>query len=129
MPKVELMKKVKLKFQVGSVAGAADLSLPRDDFNFIFGIGSGGLTPFESLLDQHTATETIAFRLAGSEADLFFGHLAPPLGSLFDGRQEVFFDVRILEIETPEPREIIRAMAEITAHDHGAGCDCGCGCG
>ena len=129
MPKVELMKRVKLTFQAGSAAGAADLSLPRADFTFIFGIGSGGLTPFESLLYQHTETEKIAFRLAGSEADLFFGHLAPPLGSLFQGRHEVFFDVRIVGIETPEPRDVIRAMAEITAHGHGAGCDCGCGCG
>jgi len=72
MPKVELMKRVKLTFQAGSAAGAADLSLPRADFTFIFGIGSGGLTPFESLLDQHTETEKIAFHLAGSEADLFF---------------------------------------------------------
>jgi len=129
MLKVELMKRVKLTFQAGSVAGAADLSLPRANFSFIFGIGSGGLTPFESLLDQHTATEKIAFRLAGSEAGLFFGHLAPPLGSLFDGRQEIFFDVRIVGIETPEPREVIRAMADFAAHGHGAGCDCGCGCG
>ena len=129
MPKVELMKRVKLTFQAGSAAGAADLSLPRADFTFIFGIGSGGLTPFESLLEQHTATETIGFRLADSEADLFFGHLAPPLGRLFDGRHEVFFDVRIVGIETPQPREVVRAMAEITAYGHGAGCDCGCGCG
>jgi hypothetical protein len=129
MPKVELMQRVKLTFQAGSEDGPADLSLPRVDFTFIFGIGSGGLTPFESLLDQHTDTEKIAFRLAGSEAGLFFGHLAPPLGSLFNGRHEAFFDVRIVGIETPEPREVIRAMAEITAHGHGAGCDCGCGCG
>jgi hypothetical protein len=128
MPKVELMKRIKLTFQAGSAAGAADLSLPCADFTFIFGIGSGGLTPFESLLEQNTATETIAFRLAGAEADLFFGHLAPPLRSLFDSRQEAFFAVRIVGVETPEPRDVIRAMAEITAHGHGAGCDCGCGC-
>ena len=129
MPKVELMKKVKLTFQAGSAAGAADLFLPRADFTFIFGIGPGGLTPFESLLEQHTATENISFRLAGAEADLFFGHLAPPFGSLFEGRQEVFFDVRIVGIETPQPRDVIRAMAETAGHGHGAGCDCGCGCG
>jgi hypothetical protein len=129
MPKVELMKRVKLTFQAGSEAGAADLSLPRADFTFIFGIGSGGLTPFESLLDQHTEIEKIAFRLAGSEAGLFFGHLAPPLGQLFEDHDEVYFNVSIVGIETPQPREVIRAMAEITAHGHGAGCDCGCGCG
>jgi hypothetical protein len=129
MAQVELMKKVKLTFQAGSQAGAADLALPRADFSFIFGIGPGGLTPFESLLDRRSTAENLTFRLAGSETDLFFGHLAPALGSLFDGRPEVFFDVRIVGIETPEPREVIRAIAEITTHGRGSGCDCGCGCG
>ncbi len=48
-------------------------------------------------------------------------------GRLFDGRDEVHFDVRIMAVETPPPREIIKAMADLTAHGHG--CDCGCGCG
>jgi hypothetical protein len=129
MPKVELMKRVKLTFQAGSAAGAADLPLPRSDFDFIFGIGSAGLTPFESLLDQRTETEKMAFRLSAAEAGPFFGHLAPPVAELFADRDEVYFNVSIAGIETPAPREIIKAMAEMAAHGHGAGCDCGCGCG
>jgi hypothetical protein len=128
MPNVELMKRVRLRFQAGSAAGAADLALPRADFSFIFGIGPSGLTPFEALLDGRCAAEILSFRLAGADADFFFGHLAPPVGGLFDGRQTVFFDVLIDAIETPEPRDVIRAMAEMTAHGHGSGCDCGCGC-
>jgi hypothetical protein len=39
------------------------------------------------------------------------------------------FNVRIVGVETPQPREIIKAMAEMAGHGHGAECDCGCGCG
>jgi hypothetical protein len=36
--------------------------------------------------------------------------------------------VKITRIETPAARDIVKAMAELSAHG-GSGCDCGCGCG
>jgi hypothetical protein len=105
-----------------------DIPLPVAEVAFIFGIGSGGLTPLEGLLNGREQAETIAFRVAGSEASLFFGHVAPPLGRLAEGRDEVYFTVGIVAVETPQPREVIKAMADLTAHGHEAGCDCGCGC-
>jgi 3-oxoacyl-[acyl-carrier-protein] synthase III len=37
----------------------------------------------------------------------------------------VYLNARIVAIETPAPREVVKAMAELTAHGHGAGCDWG----
>jgi hypothetical protein len=105
-----------------------DIRLPDPELTFIFGIGSAGLTPFECLLNQRTENDAIAFRVAGSDACLFFGHVAAPIGRLTSALPEVYFRVSIVGIETPPPREIIKAMADQASHDHGAGCGCGGGC-
>jgi hypothetical protein len=123
------MTKIRLAFQAGATAAALDLPLPVAEVALIFGIGSGGLTPFECRLSDRAENEAVAFAVAAADADFFFGHLAPTLGRLFEGRDEVHFNVRIVGIETPQPREVIRAMADRTVHAHGGGCDCGCGCG
>lgn len=129
VPTVQLFKKVRLRLQAGATAEDMRIALPHPELSFIFGIGTGGLTPLECLLNHHAAGDEIGFRVAGSEAVLFFGHVAPFAGPLFTGREEVYFNVRILAIEAPAPRDVIKAMAEMTSHGHGTGCDCGCGCG
>ena len=47
---------------------------------------------------------------------------------LFDGRDDVYLKVKIVAVAVAENREIVKAMAEKSAHG-GVGCDCGCGCG
>ena len=126
---VQPLKKIKLALQAGTNSAVMDIALPTSEIDFIFGIGSGGLTPFECLLADRREAETVACRVAGSEAGLFFGHLAPLLGRLFENRREVYLNVDIVAVETPRPREVIKAMAELTAHDHEDGCNCGCGGG
>jgi hypothetical protein len=123
------LQRIRLALKAGSTAAGMDIPLPSEELAFIFGIGAGGITPFECLLNQRTENEAIAFSVAASEAEAFFGHLAPAFGRLFEGRNEVYLNARIVAIETPAPREVVKAMAELTAHGHGAGCDCGCGCG
>jgi hypothetical protein len=112
-----------------SKAGDIVSPLPDPDVAFIFGIAPEGLTPFECLLNGRAENEAIAFHVAGSEAGLFFGHVVPAFDRWFEGRDEVSFNVTIVAIETPTPRDVIKAMAETAAHGHGAGCDGGCGCG
>ncbi len=126
---VQPLKRIRVALKAGSTAAEMDIPLPAAEVAFIFGIGSGGLTPFECLLNHRAANEAIAFRVAGSHVGLFFGHLAPALGRRLEGADEVHFTASIVGIETPQPREIIKAMADMAAHGHAAGCDCGCGCG
>ena len=95
----------------------------------IYGIGSAGVLPFERLLADKQEGDAILFQLAKVEAGDFFGHLTASFIDLFDQHNEACFRARILRIETPEPREVVKAIAEMTAHGHGGGCDCGCGCG
>jgi hypothetical protein len=126
---VQPLRKITVMFRAGTTAAAMDMALPAHEIAFIFGIGSGGLTPLECLLNGRSEGEMISFRVAGSEGGVFFGHVAPSFGRLLEDREEVYFTVRILGVETPPPRDVIRAMADLAARDHGTGCDCGCGCG
>jgi ABC-type ATPase involved in cell division len=47
MTKVENLKKVTLRLEAGTTVNNMNLSLPSSEFEFIFGIGPGGMCPFE----------------------------------------------------------------------------------
>jgi hypothetical protein len=51
----------------------------------------------------------------------------------FDGGNDLYLKVKIIEVAATQTREIIKAMAETAQHSEGGcgsgGCDCGCGCG
>ena len=129
VPSVQPLKRLKLGLRAGPTAEGLPNAPPTLELGFIFGIGTAGLTPFECLLNHRLAGDEIEVRVPGPEAAVFFGHLAPLVGSPGVDGDEVHFSVRILAVEAPAPREVIKAMAEMASHGHGTGCDCGCGCG
>lgn len=124
--RVEPLKRVHASVKAG--AEAADPSPACFEVTFIYGIGIAGMPPFECLLAGKGEGDKIAFRVTKTEADDFFGHLAPPFAALFDRHGEIFFDAHVVRIETPDARDIVKAMAEMAAGSHGSSCDCGCGC-
>lgn len=125
--RVAPLKQVILAVEAG--AAATDPSSASSEVAFIYGIGSAGLLPFECLLAGKREGDTISFQVAKAGVEDFFGHLAELFLARFDPRGEAFFRTRVIRVETPEPREVIKAIAAMTARGHGGGCDCGCGCG
>jgi len=121
------LKRVRLAVDAGSTA--TDLSPVGADATFIYGIGPAGLLPFECLLAGKREGDTISFQATKTGAQDFFGHLAELFPARFGESGEAFFRTRVVRVETPEPREVVKAIAELTARGHGGGCDCGCGCG
>ncbi|MBS1238968.1 MAG: hypothetical protein H6R38_286 [Deltaproteobacteria bacterium] len=126
-PRVAPLKRVGLAVEAG--AAATDPCAMCTEVAFIFGIGSAGVLPFECLLAGKRVGDTISFQAAKAGAEDFFGHLTAQFLGFFDRHREVFFHTRVIRVDTPEPREVVKAIAEMTAHGHGGGCDCGCGCG
>jgi hypothetical protein len=96
-------------------------------FEFIFGLGPAGMTPFEYKLADKTEGESVLLELKREDFNSFFEHLNPSLKDLFNSRDDVFLKVKIDAIIPAENREVVRTLAEIAAHG-GAGCSCGCGC-
>ena len=128
MNKVENLKKITLSFQAGTSPEKMDLTPKYPEFNFIFGLAPEGMTPFEYELVEKVEGDIVLLHLKKDSLNRFFEHLNPQIWDLFDGRDEIYMKVNILEISAAENREIVKAMADMTAHG-GGGCDCGCGCG
>jgi hypothetical protein len=128
MNKVENLKMITLSFEAGTSQTALDISPNHLKIKFIFGLGLEGMTPFEYKLVDKVEGDRIEFLLKKNDRLSFFGHLTPSFINLLDNCNEVYLKATIEGITTANSREIIKAMAEMTAHG-GAGCDCGCGCG
>ena len=125
--KVENLKKITLSIQAGKSHDTMNLAPIHPEIEFIFGLGPAGMTPFEYKLLDKVEGETLLIHLKKEDAHRFFEHLHPPLMDLFDGGDDVYLKVNINAVTPAENREIVKAMADMSAHG-GAGCDCGCGC-
>ena len=125
MNKVENLKEITLKLEAGTSAESMDLDLDKSEFEFIFGIGPTGMTPFEYELVGKNEGQKVLLRLTKETSPVFFEHLHLPIMNLFDAGDELFLTAKILKIAPADHRQVVKAMADITAHDHG--CDCGCG--
>jgi hypothetical protein len=126
MNKVENLKKVTLQLKANTSADRMDLTPSTSEFEFIFGIGPGGMCPFEYQLVNKAAGDEIGILLKRKELSSLFGHLHPPIMNFFEHQEALHLDIRILRIEQPENIEVIKALSEAASHHHG--CDCGCGC-
>lgn len=120
---VEPLKRIRAEAEAGP-PGAAGRSR-RAELDFIVGVGSGGFIPLEGLLLGRRPGERVSFRLRAGEIDRFCGHLGLLLAPMIEGLEEAEVEIRLQAVETPAPREILRAMAEAAA----CGPACGCGCG
>ena len=132
MNKVENLKKITLSFQAGTSKDTMDLTPKYAEFNFIFALGPDGMTPFEYELVDKTEGEEVLLLIHKQAFYNFFEHLNPPIWDLFDDCEDVYLKAKIAAVTTSDTRDIVKAMAEMTAHG-GGGCvcggDCGCGCG
>ncbi len=126
MKKVENLKKVILRLEAGTTADHMDLTPAGLEFKFIFGIGPGGLCPFEYELVNKDEEELVLLRLNKEEVHHFLGHLHLPLMDLLEKNKSFFLKVKILKIDKPSSKEVVKALAEMASHP--GDCDCGCGC-
>ncbi len=130
MNKVENLRKITLSFQAGTSKDTMDLSPKYPEFDFIFALGPDGMTPFEYELVDKAEGEEVLLHIHKQAFYNFFEHLNPPIWDLFDDREDVYLKAKIAAVTASDNRDIVKAMAEMTAHG-GGGCDCGgdCGCG
>jgi hypothetical protein len=126
MNNVETLTKVTLRLEAGTTTGRMDLTPAAVEFEFIFGIGSGGMCPFEYQLVNRAAGEKIGIQLRKEERYSLFEHLRPPIMNLFEEHDTLHLKIKILRIEKPENTEVIKALSDMASHRHDCGCGCGC---
>lgn len=128
MNKVENLKKITLSFQAGTSPDTMDLTPKYPRFEFIFALGQEGMSPFEYELVNKPEGQEVLLHIHKPAFYRFFEHLNPPIWDLFEGREDIYLKSKISAVATADNRDIVKAMAEMTAHGGGE-CDCSCGCG
>ena len=119
--KIENLMKVTLTLQKIAPPGKEGPVVP---FEFIYGIGPSGVTPFEKALFGKRAGDRIRLDLPSAEWCQTIGHLELPLREQTGITAPVCLEVTVTAIVRAQDRDVVKAMAA------GGGCsDCGCGCG
>ena len=120
-PTIENLMKVSLNI---TADGEAKPNEQTALFEFIFGVGSEGITPFEKALFGKSIGDHVQLDIGPADYRETVGHLELPLFKQIGITKATSLQVTVAGITKPEDREVVKAMAA------GSSCsDCGCGCG
>lgn len=128
---IQVLKKVTLSLIAGSAGiqpEKINLTGPPVPFEFIYGVASDGLCPFENALHDKREGESLNVTVSTSEAHEFFGHHFVPLRQalgLHIMPATITLKVEVTAINDAENREIVQSLAKAGS---GCGGSCGCGC-
>jgi hypothetical protein len=118
--KVGNLKKVAVLLEAGTGSEAMDLTREPITYDFVYGVGVHGLSPFEfELADKGEGDEMVIPVHTEEMADFFCHHFIPQL-TIPEGLGKIYLRTRIAGVSAAEPMEIVKAMAEAAA--------CGSGC-
>ncbi|OQX04066.1 MAG: hypothetical protein BWK80_54345 [Desulfobacteraceae bacterium IS3] len=123
--KVGILKKIKLSVTAGTSSDTADLTPQPFEFEFIFGLGKEGLTPFERGLADKTEGDEISLCLKPETIRNTFEHICFPLNRLSRLPASFFLKARVVKAVPAKSKDVIKGLAALAScGDH---C-CGDGC-
>lgn len=93
-------------------------------FEFIYGVGSQGVTPFEKALFGKGAGDQVQFDMTSADFCETIGHLQLPLRKQAGIIEPVSLRVTVDAVAKATDLEVVKAMA---ANGSCSDCDCGCG--
>jgi hypothetical protein len=112
MEKIGLLKKVTLSMEAGTSPELMDLTPRPSQLEFIYGLGTEGLTPFEFQLVDKTVGNEVRLQISGEQIPRVFQHLSLPSINIPETLNTIFFKFIVLEILHTNQREVIKALAE-----------------
>jgi hypothetical protein len=118
--KIGPLKKISLSLKVGTNPDSGPFEEIAPAFDFIFGIGTKGLTPFECEISDRAVGEEMTIPLFTGDLGQVFQHIPIPAGNLPADLNRFYLKIRVLDVAEADQREVIRAMADMAA--------CGDGC-
>jgi hypothetical protein len=122
---ISSIEKVRLHLKAVPRLGNEKLASTESEAEFIYGIGSDGVSAFEKVLFGRKPGDQFALPVeCGAECSCF-GHLNLTVLHAVGMKPPYVLHVTILSVEPASDQEVIRAMAQ--AGGCGGGCDCGCG--
>ena len=120
---VESLKKVKIAMQAGSSPESMDILSKPVEFEFIFGLGTSGLTPFEFSLANKYRDDEVILHINLRDIPKTFAHIDLPLFHDLPELESLYLKAKIEYIQPAAGRELIKAMADLSGCG-GNGC-CG----
>jgi hypothetical protein len=127
------LKKVTLSLLAGSAGSQSEkfnLTAVPVNFQFIYGVASDGLCPFEAALHDKAIGDSLILVVPSGEAHEFFGHLFSPLYRALGVQiipETITLQADIMSVAAAENQEIVQSLAKALAAG-GCGGSCGCGC-
>ena len=115
--KISALKKVTLSIEAGTAPDSMELIPKPSLFEFIFGLGTQGLTPFEFELADKTAGYMICLHLKREEIPLVFQHLILPPLNIPKHLDSFYLKVQVIKVIPADQREVIKALAETASCD------------
>jgi hypothetical protein len=120
--KIEVLKKITLSVEAGTAPDATDLTPQSSQFEFIYGLGISGLTPFEIQLADKTVGEEIHLHISREEIPQVFQHLHLFPLNLPEHLDAIYLKLKITKVIQADQREVIKALAEMAnCEDHCCG--------
>jgi hypothetical protein len=127
---IQPLKKVNLAILAGNEPGKFTLTPSPVVFEFLYGIGTEGLEPFELALSDKCPGESLTLTVAAGEAPVFFGHFLGLIRHLFGLHifpSTLFLHMTVKAVADADNREVVQALARSAGHGGcGGSCDCGC---
>jgi len=126
---VEPMKKVQILLRAGTSQDTYSFTPEPVEYDFIYGVGSTGLTPFELALSDRYQGDVIHLSVSSGEAQQFFGTF---LGEVTSRTHiailpaQTFFEVTVGGIVDADNSEVVKALANSLKNGCGCGGSCGC---
>jgi len=106
------LRKISLLLEAGTGPDKRDLTAGPIAFEFIFGVGSGGLSPFEFQLANMKEGDGLSLRIRGEEVVDLLQHLLIPSLTALESVVAFYLKVKIVRVKEADPKEVIKAMAE-----------------
>ena len=127
---IQPLKKVTLSLMAGSKPEKYTLTGSPAALEFIYGVASDGLCPFETALGDKHEGDKLVLKVPAADAPDFFGHifqsLRQALGLLIIP-ETIHLNIEVTAVVDADNREVVQSLAKALAHGSCGG-SCGCGC-
>ncbi len=127
---IQPLKKVTLSLMAGSTPEKYNLTGSPLALEFIYGVASDGLCPFESVLGDKHEGDTLTLSVSAADTHEFFGHIFQSLHQVL-GLQimpaTIHLKIEVTAVVDADSREVVQSLAKALAHGSCGG-SCGCGC-
>jgi hypothetical protein len=107
------MQKITAGLETGNAPDPESATESSPTIEFVYGLGSSGLTPFEFALADKTVGDEIQLQLSQNQIPAFFGHIRLPAVLAAGESDSIVLKVRVVAISPASSREVLKTLAAI----------------